>query len=328
VLLQDAPAGLGPQQANRYATLLSAVADGAAAATIPLVTISNISGELHPDYAKAAAEKSVTVLHGTREGITALARLLRWRADECPAADVRPTDRSRIAAADERLRATGTARVIDEHAAKQVLEAYGIASLRERLVDTPEQAASAARELGKTVVLKALVPGVAHKSELGLVRLGIETPDKARQGAEELLAKARGLAEASSIKLLVQEMVQPIAELLVGARIDLEFGPIIVVGGGGLNVELFKDVAIRLAPVTAEVAVEMIKSTKTGRLLEGWRGRPKGDVATAAATIAAVSRFIADFRDKVLEVEINPLAVLEEGRGCRPLDCLIVKADR
>ena len=147
---------------------------------------------------------------------------------------------------------------------------------------------------------------------------------KAKATKADMLMPVSRLNDA---KLLVQEMVKPIAELLVGARVDPQFGPVIVVGGGGLNVELFKDVAIRLAPVTDATALAMIRSTKTGRLLEGWRGQRAGDVAAAAQAIAALSRFISDFRDDLSEVEINPLAVLESGKGCRPLDCLIVRRD-
>jgi acetate---CoA ligase (ADP-forming) len=328
VLLQDAPGGLGSQQANRYATLLGAVADGAANAGIPLVTVSNISGDPHPDYARMAETKAVGTLRGTWEGMSALARVLNWHAAEPMAASaIPPTDPARIAAAGAKLKAAGATRILNEYDAKAVLEAYGMPSLRERLVDTAQDAAAAVRAFGTRVVLKALVPDVAHKSELSLVRLDIDSPEKAAQVAEELLAKARALAKPGVTKLLVQEMVKPIAELLVGARVDPQFGPVIVVGGGGVNVELFKDVAIRLAPVTEATAVAMIRSTKTGRLLQGWRGARVGDVAAAAQAIAALSRFIADFRDDVSEVEINPLAVLEAGQGCRPLDCLIVRRE-
>jgi succinyl-CoA synthetase beta subunit len=117
-------------------------------------------------------------------------------------------------------------------------------------------------------------------------------------------------------------MLRPIAELLVGGRVDPDFGPIIVVGGGGMLVELYKDAAVRLAPVSDETAREMIRETRAAALLDGWRGRPAGDAAAAAQVVASLSEFIADFRDEIAEVEINPLAVLE--RGVSALDCLVV----
>jgi hypothetical protein len=123
-------------------------------------------------------------------------------------------------------------------------------------------------------------------------------------------------------------MVAPVSELLVGGRLDADFGPIVVVGGGGILVEVYKDVAIRLAPVTEAVALEMLEETRAGALLRGFRGRPAGDVPETARTVAAVSRFIADFAGEIAEVEINPLAVLPEGSGVSALDCLIVPRGR
>jgi succinyl-CoA synthetase beta subunit len=170
------------------------------------------------------------------------------------------------------------------------------------------------------------VPGVAHKSEHGLVRLNIRSPEEAAEAARDLLAKARGLAGGANARLLMQPMVSSIAELLVGARVDPQFGPVIVAGTGGINVELFNDVAIRLAPVSPEAALEMLEETRAARLLGGWRGKPRGDLEAAARTISGVSHLMAALEGQVSEIEINPLAVLPEGQGCAPLDCLIVRA--
>ena len=166
-----------------------------------------------------------------------------------------------------------------------------------------------------------MVGGVAHKTELGLVRTGLRSDDELRVEARAMLERSRA-AGGRFLGLLVQEMLRPIAELLVGGRVDPDFGPIIVVGGGGMLVELYKDAAVRLAPVSDEAAREMIRETRAAALLGGWRGRPAGDAAAAAHVVARLSEFIADFRDEIAEVEINPLAVLE--RGVSALDCLVV----
>jgi len=123
---------------------------------------------------------------------------------------------------------------------------------------------------------------------------------------------------------LVQKMMSPIAEILVGARVDPDFGPLIVVGAGGINVELYKDVAVRIAPISEVEALEALGATRISRVLDGWRGAPAADKKAAAEGIAAVSRFIADFADEILEVEINPFAVFAEGQGCLALDAVIV----
>jgi acetate---CoA ligase (ADP-forming) len=127
------------------------------------------------------------------------------------------------------------------------------------------------------------------------------------------------------VRLLVQPMVWPVAELLVGARVDPQFGPVIVAGAGGVHVELYKDVAVRLAPVSPAAAEEMLRATRAARLLDGWRGKPKGDIVAAAEIVSRLSHLIADLAGEVREVEINPLAVLTAGTGCLPLDCLLVR---
>jgi succinyl-CoA synthetase beta subunit len=150
--------------------------------------------------------------------------------------------------------------------------------------------------------------------------VGIGSDDEMRAEARAMLERAQAVG-GRVLGLLVQEMARPIAELLVGGRVDPDFGPVIVVGGGGILVELYKDVAVRLAPVSEDTAREMIGETRAARLLGGWRGRPAGDVDAAAHAVARLSELLVDFQDEIAEVEINPLAVLDHGVAA--LDCLI-----
>jgi succinyl-CoA synthetase beta subunit len=202
-----------------------------------------------------------------------------------------------------------------EHEARAILASYGIAGPRERFVTTADEAAKAAETIGFPVVLKGVVPGMVHKTEAGLVKLRLGTPEAVREAARQMKATA----------FLVQQMAAPVAEILVGARVDPDFGPLIVVGAGGINVELYKDVAVRIAPIDEAEALEALAATRISRVLEGWRGAPPADRKAVARCISAVSRFIADFADEVSEVEINPLAVFPEGQGCLALDCVIVR---
>jgi succinyl-CoA synthetase beta subunit len=197
--------------------------------------------------------------------------------------------------------------------------------LPERLALTAGEARAAFGDLGGPAVMKALVPGIAHKSEHGLVRLNIRSAEEAEEAARGLLDKGRSLARDGEVRLIVQPMVSAVAELLVGARVDQQFGPLVVAGAGGVNVELYKDVAIRLAPVSPAAAEEMLRATRAARLLDGWRGKPRGDIAAAADVVSRLSHLVADLAHEVREVEINPLAVLPAGSGCLPLDCLIVR---
>ncbi|HEX7126262.1 MAG TPA: acetate--CoA ligase family protein [Thermodesulfobacteriota bacterium] len=320
VLLQDAPRGLGPQQASRYAAVLTGVAAGAAAAGKPLVVVSNLAGDLHPAFEAAARDAGAPCLRGTQEGLFAVARLARWAAAPSgEEAGVR--DGAAAGAAASRLAAVPPSRPPTEPEARRILEAYGIEGPREAVVATADQAVAAARALGYPVVLKGIAEGVLHKTEAGLVEVGLRSDAEVREAARAMLG-----SRAAPAALLVQEMVRPVAELLVGGRVEPDFGPVVVAGGGGVLVELYRDAAVRLAPVSETTALEMLAETRALRLLSGFRGRPRGDLAAVARVIAAVSRFVADFRDRVAEVEINPAAVLEEGRGVRALDCLIVPA--
>jgi acetate---CoA ligase (ADP-forming) len=326
ILLQDAPRGLGEQQAKRYAALLAAVADGALDAGVPVVAVSNLCSDIHRDYAQTAADKSVVSLRGTSEGIGAVARYLRWQTAP-PMAEpltVSPADGSARSRAAEALAAASGA-VLDEAEAKAVLATYGFPALPERLALSSEDAKAALQELGGPVVIKALVPGIAHKSEHGLVRLNIQSAQEAEEAARALIEKGRSLAREGQVRLIVQPMVSPVAELLVGARVDPEFGPVVVAGMGGIYVELFKDVALRLAPVSPSAAEEMLRATRAAQLLDGWRGKPKGDIAATAEIICRLSHLVTDLENEVSEIEINPLAVLPAGHGCVPLDCLLVR---
>src|SRR5215831_8021846 len=319
VLLQDAPRSLATQQAERYARLLRAVGEGAAAARTPLVVVSNLAVDFHPAFAAAAREAGAPCLRGTAEGLFAVARYGRWAT--LPPEEAAAPSPVRIAAAAEARRrwaAREGSHAPVEHEARAIVAPYGIDGPRERFVRDPEEAVAAARDLGYPVVLKAMVDGVVHKTERGLVRVGIRSDVELRAEAAAMLERA----SAGVLGLLLQEMVKPVAELLVGARVDPDFGPVIVVGGGGMLVEVYKDAAVRLAPVSEETARAMIEETRAATLLGGWRGRPPGDVDAAARAVARLSEFVADFREDVREVEINPLAVLE--RGVCALDCVII----
>lgn len=322
VLMQDAPTGLGAQQANRYATLLSAVAKGAEAAGKPLVAITNLSDQPHPELARAAREAQVPYLRGTREGMAAIGRYAAWasRAALPVAAAGKAAERD---PAQVLLHSFKGAHPPAEHEARRIMASYGIAGPVERFVAGVEDAARAAADIGFPVVLKGVVPGMLHKTEAGLVKLRLANADAVRQAAQDMQSR-QGKSLAG---FLVQAMAAPVAEILVGARVDPEFGPLVVVGAGGVNVELYKDVAVRIAPLGEDEALEALLSTRVARLLQGWRGAPPADCRAVARTVAAVSRFIADFSGEVREVELNPLAVFAEGKGCAALDCVIVPGD-
>jgi acyl-CoA synthetase (NDP forming) len=323
-LLQDAPTGLGAQQAARYSGLLQAVARGVHAAGKPLVAVSNLSDEPHSELARVAREAGVPYLRGTREGLFAISRYAQWASHTPRKVSASPSTAEKQSA-QKRWQALEPGRLPAEHEARAVLESYGIVGPHEQFVRTADEAGEAARTIGFPVVLKCLVADMVHKSDAGLVKLRLVSEEAVRHAAHEMLSR---MEPNRVLGFLVQKMISPVAEILVGARVDPDFGPLIVVGAGGVNVELYKDVSVNVAPIAEEAALAALRSTRVARLLDGWRGAAAGDKTAAARGIAALSRFMADFADEIEEVEINPFAVLEEGKGCLALDCVIIPAKK
>jgi acyl-CoA synthetase (NDP forming) len=192
-----------------------------------------------------------------------------------------------------------------------LLACYGIAMASWLMAGTPEEAAEAAVELGAPVALKAVAPGLIHKTEVGAVRLELDGAEQVRVVAGEMLA-AVAAAGYTVEGFLVQRMVPDGVELLVGVVHDPSFGPVVACGAGGTAVELLKDVAVRLTPLTDRDAAEMVRSLQTFPLLDGYRGAPKADVATLEELLLRVAALV-EAHPQVAELDLNPVRALVEG---------------
>jgi acyl-CoA synthetase (NDP forming) len=193
------------------------------------------------------------------------------------------------------------------------LARYGIALPESREVASPAEAASAAEAIGYPVVLKIRSPHILHKTEAGGVVLELRSREAVLTAADALIAAARTFhPEARIDGFLVQEMVSGV-EAIVGARSDALYGPILLVGAGGILVELARDVALRLLPVTAQDVTAMINSLRLNKLMGGFRGRPPADRQALEATIRALAQFYLDHRARIEDIEINPLMVRPSG---------------
>jgi acetyltransferase len=189
---------------------------------------------------------------------------------------------------------------------------------RSAFAPSSDAAARAAAELGFPVALKAVTPDAIHKTELGAVALGLDSEAAVRDGAADIGARLA----AASVELtgfLVQEMVDGL-EVIVGVREDDQFGPVMVVGLGGVFVEAIGDVALRLLPVTALDAREMLGELRGAALLGAFRGAPPRDVDALVRAIVGLSDIYLDHRHHLSDLEINPLMVLAEGEGVRAVD--------
>jgi acetyl-CoA synthetase len=181
-------------------------------------------------------------------------------------------------------------------------------------VDDVEGAVKAAREIGFPVVAKA--QGIAHKTDVGALELNLESVEDVEAAASRLLQLSQ--------RCLIEKMVDGVVtELIVGVTRDEQFGPHLVVGGGGIFVEILKDSRSLLLPVSREEVLEALEGLRCAPLFQGYRGNPRGDLAAAADVVLAVAAFVEDNSSSVAELDINPLMVLAEGRGVVAADALI-----
>ena len=193
------------------------------------------------------------------------------------------------------------------------LARYGIALPESRAAATAAEAAAAAEALGFPVALKVRSPDILHKTEAGGVALGLHSRDAVLNAADALIKAARAFYPPARIEgLLVQELVSGV-EAIVGARTDPLYGPLILVGAGGVLVELARDVALRLLPVTAADVTAMLDGLKLNRLIAGFRGRPAADRAALERTVLALAKFYLDHRARIDDIEINPLMLRANG---------------
>jgi acetyltransferase len=214
---------------------------------------------------------------------------------------------------------------LSELESKRLLAAWGVASARQHLVTSAEAAADAAQQLGLPVALKIDSPDILHKTEAGVVRLGLADAAQVRTAYAEIMARAKAYDPRAAITgVSVQEMVGQGVEVIVGVSYDEQLGPILLFGTGGVMVEVYDDVALRRCPITGMEAQAMIAEVKGARLLQSFRGRPAADVEALADTLVRVSHLAMHLEGRLAELDINPLMVLPAGQGVKAVDALVV----
>ena len=210
---------------------------------------------------------------------------------------------------------------LDEDESKRCLEAYGITTPRRRLVQT-DKLAYERIDLKFPVVVKIVSPDIVHKTEAGGVRLNVAQSDL-KTTFEEMSASAQARAPGARVRgFLLEEMAQGV-EMIVGAINNPSFGPLVLVGLGGVHAEMFRDVARRYAPLTSEDARDMVMSLKGARLLQGYRGGPARDIEALSEAVARISWLITDHEQTISEIEINPLMVGVHGAGVTAADAVV-----
>jgi len=220
----------------------------------------------------------------------------------------------------------GSGPVLTEVAAKALLAQYGMPLPPEDLATSEAEAVSSAAKIGGAVALKVQSPDILHKTEAGAVALGISGEAAVRDGYRLVLARALAAHPGAQIDgVLVQAMARRGRDIILGVSSDPAFGPMLMVGLGGIHVEVLRDVAFAPVPLGAEEALALLDQLKGAALLDGVRGEPAADRAALVQLMVALSRFAADHADQVAEIDLNPVIVHPTGEGLTIVDALIVK---
>jgi len=215
--------------------------------------------------------------------------------------------------------------VLTEVAAKALLACYGVPRPPEALATSAEEAAAAALQIGP-VALKVQSPDITHKTEAGAVALGVSGDAAVREAYQRVMASAKSAhPEASIHGVLVQAMAPPGREVILGITHDTTFGPMLMVGLGGIHAEVLRDVAFAPAPIGPQEAQSLLGELKGAALLDGVRGAPPADRAALIELMASLSRFAADHADLIEEIDLNPVIIHAQGQGLTVVDALIVK---
>jgi 4-hydroxybutyryl-CoA synthetase (ADP-forming) len=232
-------------------------------------------------------------------------------------------DTDKVKSIFENVHKHGRANLLEEEG-YEVLQAYGFPTPQSILCTTEQEGIDAARQIGYPLVMKIVSPDIIHKSDAGGVKVGVKTDDELKSAFRTITENALKYKSDAKIKgVLVQEMVKSAKETILGASQDPTFGPVIMFGLGGIYVEVLKDVVFRVAPIDEQEATNMVESIKTIKLLKGVRGEKPSDLKAIADSLQRLSQLVVDFQE-IKEFDINPLLVLEEGKGARVVDARII----
>jgi acetyltransferase len=323
LLLQEAlPREAGSARAERYIALVEEYA--AAKAEKPIAFVTPVSHG-QTDYSRALRARAphVSFLQEANKALRAIASVARAQEGERLAASARSPPPARAVPANTHPTA------LSEVESKRLLKPYGILAPEEALVASPADALSAAERIGYPVVLKAVAPELTHKSDAGAVKLGIAGPDElAVAYAAMTAAMTERLRGTALTGMLVCRQVRGGLELVLGLHRDPELGLAVMAGSGGVLLELVRDVAFCVPPVSPEKARALIARTRAGTLLKGYRGSPALDEDAVVAALVGLGRLAQDLGDTIVSIDVNPFVALPRGQGGLALDALVVLRNR
>ena len=263
-----------------------------------------------------------TYAEGAIRALRAMLRFSKWVNSNDGNISQFPSQKDDVKRVFDSVRKQNRTNLLEEEG-QEVLRAYGFPLPQSILAKTSSDAIKAAKQIGFPVVMKIASPQIIHKSDAGGVKVGVSSEQAVTEAFDTIINNAKKYNKDAEIKgVLVQEMVKGGKELIIGSKQEPGFGQVIMLGMGGIYVEVLKDVTFRLAPVTNIEADDMIDSIRTKKLLEGVRGEKPADKKKLSELIQRLSSLLIDFPE-IKELDMNPVLVMEEGKGCKVLDVRI-----
>jgi acetate---CoA ligase (ADP-forming) len=303
---------------------LHRVDEMASRASKPVIYISAMSIGF-TDFTKGLRKSlpHIAVMQGLDRAVGAIKALIDYASLRKKVPDVVSSSSASARAMLERTLKNTTGAALDEVASKMLLKAYGIPVSKEAIARTPGEAVKIAGKIGFPVVAKVVSAEILHKSDIGGVVLNINSPAEVRKAFNQITARVKKLKGKPKLDgILIAQQVKSELELVVGASLDAEMGPVVLFGTGGIDIELMKDVALAGAPLDAAEAKALIGRTKAGVKLRGYRGRPALHEASAVKAMVGLSNLMADAGDRIASIDVNPFLINE--RTGVAVDALVV----
>jgi acyl-CoA synthetase (NDP forming) len=288
------------------------IVDGmAAAASKPVVYISTMSIGF-TEFTKGLRKSlpHIAVMQGLDRAVGAIKSLIDYASLRKEVPEVVSSSSASARAMLEKMLKNASGAALDEVASKKLLKAYGIPVSREEIAETAADAVKIAKKIGFPVVAKVVSADILHKSDIGGVVLNINSAAEVRQAFNDITARMRKLKGKPKLEgILIAQQVKAELELVVGASLDAEMGPVVLFGTGGVDIELMKDVALAGAPLDEADARELINRTKAGVKLRGYRGKPALHEASAIKAIVGLSNLMADAGTRIASIDVNPFLI-------------------
>jgi acetyltransferase len=291
---------------------LRIVNEMAGAASKPVVYISAMSIGF-TEFTKALRKSlpNIAVMQGLDRAVGAIKSLIEYSSLRKEVPDIVSSSKASARAVLEKaLKAANGAAALDEVASKKLLKAYGIPVSKEEIAQTAAEAVKIAKKIGFPVVAKVVSADILHKSDIGGVVLNLNSAAEVKKAFNDITARVKKLKGKPKLEgILIAQQVKADLELVVGASLDAEMGPVVLFGTGGVDIELMKDVALAGAPLDEAEAKQLIAKTKAGVKMKGYRGKPALHEASAVKALVGLSNLMADAGNRIASIDVNPFLI-------------------